>query len=318
MLTVDAHLHLNFNGINLKSLIKWLDKEKVDCCWLLSWEEIEPGYWPYKHLSIEDIWDAYTRYPSRIIPFYAPDPHKTDAVRQLEDLSAKGLRGCGELKATLSWDSAGIKSILQTAQRLRLPILFHMEEHECRNIPYSEAIYDKIIYYGLKTDNKIYRIPRKLIQMLVNKFHPLRKRTRSYIFPGYMLDFASLEMALRDYPGVNLIAHGPMFWNHISSNGLNCDEATGRCRAQNEGIIWRLLRNYPNLYADISGLSGFNALTRDTEIAKNFLSLFEDKILYGTDNLKLKQKNFLDSLGLSKSCYRKIFGDNACRILNMV
>jgi len=314
MSVVDAHLHLNLNGFSVKTLIRYLDKERIDFCWLLTWEEVSPGLWPYQHLSVEDVYEAYLKHPSRIIPFYAPDPHNSNASQQLESWYEKGIRGCGELKATINWNSDKVKSILQTTRRLKLPIVFHMEESECRYIPYSNNIYDKLIYCGLKTKRKIYQVPRKVLQTLVNSFKPLRNRSKSYFFPGYMLDFASLERTLRDYPDVNLVAHGPMFWKYISSNALEQIEESSVGQVHGEGIIWRLLRNYPNLYADISGNSGLNALARDPQNAKKFLTVFADKILYGTDNVMKNQREFLDSLRLSKSTYKKIYGENVCLI----
>jgi predicted TIM-barrel fold metal-dependent hydrolase len=314
MYVVDAHMHVNFKGFSSKTLLRYLDKEKIDWCWLLTWEEVNPVLWPYRHLPIEDVYEAYMKHPSRIIPFYAPDPHRSDAAARLEYWHKRGIGGCGELKATMNWASDGVKSILQTARRLKLPIVFHMEESEHRDIPYSNAIYDKLVYHGLKTERKIFQIPRKVLQILVNNFTPLRIRTKSYIFPGYMLDFASLETTLQDYPDINLVAHGPMFWKYISDSASEQIEILPLGQVRGEGIIWRLLRNNRNLYADISGDSGLNALTRDPEIARKFLAVFEDKILYGTDNVIKKHREFLSSLELSKSTYKKIYGENACLI----
>lgn len=45
----------------------------------------------------------------------------------------------------------------------------------------------------------------------------------------------------------------------------------------------KLLREHENLFADISATSGLNALCRDKEYTKRFLTEFSDKILYGTD-----------------------------------
>ena len=317
MSVTDAHMHVNYNGFSLKDIIKYLNKERIDYCWLLTWEEVNPGLWPYHHLSVEDVYEAYLEHPSRIIPFYAPDPHKINAAQQLENWYNKGIRGCGELKATLNWDSNAVKSILQATRRLKLPIVFHMAESECYYIPYSNTIYDKLIYYGLNTERKIFQVPQKVLHTLVNSFTPLKNRTKSYIFPGYMLDFSSLEITLRDYPDVNLVAHGPLFWKHISNDTSEQIKVTPVGQVHGEGIIWRLLRDNPNLYADISGGSGLNALTRDPENAKKFLTEFSDKILYGTDNIVKSQREFLESLKLSKSTYKKIYGENACMILKI-
>ena len=315
MTVVDSHMHVNFAGFSLDKIIKYLDKNRIDCCWLLSWEEISPEPWHYQHLSIEDIYDAYLKYPSRIIPMYAPDPHKENAAAELEYWCQKGIRGCGEMKSTLHWESSKVKKILSTIEKLRIPLVFHMEESASRVMLDSSAIYAKILCRGLQTTRKAYQIPRRALQLLVSLYSPLRNRLKYYTFPGYMLDFASLEIALKDYPNVNLIAHGPMFWKYISADAAIRKESYPKGPVVGEGIIWRLLRDYPNLYADISA-GGLNALTRDPPNTKRFLSLFENKILYGTDNIIKGQRDFLNSLGLSQGTYRKIYGENACRLVN--
>lgn len=37
---VDSHMHVNFNGLSTKDIIKYLNHEKIDICWLLTWEEV--------------------------------------------------------------------------------------------------------------------------------------------------------------------------------------------------------------------------------------------------------------------------------------
>jgi predicted TIM-barrel fold metal-dependent hydrolase len=319
MTLIDSHFHVNYNGFSSIEIIKYLDRERIDYCWLLSWEEIDPGPWDYQHLAVDDIYDAFLKYSSRIIPFYAPDPHRDDVVSQMEKWSQKGIRGYGELKATINWNSEKMIPILKTARRLKMPIVFHMEENENRDIPYSDKLWDKILFYGVNNEKKILTIPRKILLILTNNFAPLKNRKQSYYFPGYMLDFASLEARLQDYPDVNFVAHGLMFWKYISSDAANYKDPLPKNSVNGDGIIWRLLKGYPNLYADTSGPSGLNALTRDPAATKRFLSMFEDKILFGTDNCDnsmKRQKDYLRSLELPEYIYKKIYGDNAYRLLH--
>jgi len=49
------------------------------------------------------------------------------------------------------------------------------------------------------------------------------------------------------------------------------------------GKIPELLRAYPNVYADLSAGSAFTALSRDTAFATDFLSEFQDRLLYARD-----------------------------------
>ena len=322
MSVTDSHLHVNFAGLSLDDVIRYLDANRIDFCWLLSLEEINPGPWHpgswlYEHSSIEDVYDAYLKHPTRIIPFHAPDPHKDNAATELEYWCQRGIRGCGEMKATLNWGSSGVQKILATVEKYGTPLVFHMEESEARINLNSSSIFNRILYRGLKTEKKLYKIPKKVLLNLINRYSPLKNRFEYYTFPGYMLDFASLEVALTDYPNINYVAHGPMFWKHISADASGSNEMYPKGPVVGEGIIWRLLADYPNLYADISALSGLNALTRDSQNAKRFLSLFKDKILYGTDNYMRGLGDFLNSLGLSKEAHKNIFGENASRLINM-
>jgi predicted TIM-barrel fold metal-dependent hydrolase len=131
-----------------------------------------------------------------------------------------------------------------------------------------------------------------------------------------MLDFASLESALTSYPNTNFIAHGPLFWKHISSDAQVGGSVYPSGPVTGEGIACRLLKEYPNLYADISGGSGFYAIRRDPKFARKFLSDFSHKLLFGTDNWLLGQEGFLATLNLSKTTLKRIYGENAYGLLN--
>ncbi len=316
MTTIDSHFHLGLNGFSLQKLIRYLDSQRIDACWLLAWEETAPGPWGYRHLAVEDIYEASAKYPSRIIPFYAPDPHRIDASSVLEHWHGKGVRGCGELKATLRWDSDEAVSLLATVDKLRMPVVFHMEESEIRDIPYSDSLFDRLLFHGLRTTRAVYKVPQGVLTILTQHYAPLRDRKTSYVFPGYMLDFAALEHTLRTFPTLNLVAHGPMFWKNIAADAATRRELYPSGPVTGEGIIWRLLREYPNLYADTSAKSGLNALARDTDNARRFLSEFGDKILYGTDNVLAGQREFINSLGLSAAARRSIMSANAQRLIH--
>jgi predicted TIM-barrel fold metal-dependent hydrolase len=79
--------------------------------------------------------------------------------------------------------------------------------------------------------------------------------------------------------------------------------------------------DYPNLYADISAGSGYNAITRDKDFGYSFLEEFQDKLFYGTDICAPKEYEFfkladflengLSENKLSKTAYNKICRLNA-------
>ena len=49
------------------------------------------------------------------------------------------------------------------------------------------------------------------------------------------------------------------------------------------GISDRLLRDYPNMFGDLSAGSGQNALVRDEAHAVKFIELHQDKLIFGSD-----------------------------------
>ncbi|MGQ9514980.1 MAG: amidohydrolase family protein [Thermoproteota archaeon] len=107
-----------------------------------------------------------------------------------------------------------------------------------------------------------------------------------------------LEKLLQEAPDTIIIGHGPGFWAEIRSN-LTEEEKSGYPKGPivEEGSLARLLRTYPNLYADISALSSYNALTRDMEYGIRFLNEFQDRVMFGTDVC------FADSEGRTKHLY---------------
>jgi len=94
-----------------------------------------------------------------------------------------------------------------------------------------------------------------------------------------------------------------------------------------EGSLSRLLRSYPNLYADISANSGFNAISRDRAFGIDFLTEFQDKILFGTDVCFGDRDGRMPHLGylrklreenqITPQVFAKITGENALKILKL-
>jgi predicted TIM-barrel fold metal-dependent hydrolase len=313
MCIVDSHMHVNYNGFSLKKIINYLDKNKIDCCWLLTWEEINPGPWEYYDLPIDECYEAFLKYPSRIIPMYAPDPHKNSATAELMTWHQKGIKGCGELKATVNWGDIILEDLLKLSNNLKLPVIFHMEEAQTRLISSSSTYIAKMLCRALQAERNIYSVPKSILKFLA-KHLPVYRKIMPYRFPGYMIDFDLLETALKVYPNIKFVAHGPGFWKHIGADGGTNNSSYPSGKVLGKGKIWRLLSEFSNLYADLS-VSGFNALSRDIDNAKIFLSQYEDKILFGTDNYLKWGIDFIHSLNLSKKAYQNILGRNACHII---
>jgi len=129
-----------------------------------------------------------------------------------------------------------------------------------------------------------------------------------------------LERALRGAPTTTVIAHGPAWWSSISA----ADDRSGGYPGgpvEPGGAAGRLLAEQPNLYADISAGSGFNALTRDPAFTENFLEQHWRKLLFGTDYFIAgddpKQPEWLRTHPMPDEWRQAIGFRNARRLLNL-
>ncbi|MCF7853800.1 MAG: amidohydrolase family protein [Candidatus Pacebacteria bacterium] len=114
----------------------------------------------------------------------------------------------------------------------------------------------------------------------------MQDRTEGY---GLRDDYGlpRLEHALQNCPDTVFVGHGPTFWAEISAD-VPADQRAGYPKGPVApgGAVPRLMRTYPNLWADISAGSGYNAMTRDPSFGIEFLDEFQDKLMFGTDSCK--------------------------------
>lgn len=114
-----------------------------------------------------------------------------------------------------------------------------------------------------------------------------------------------LENVLKSHPRCVLIAHSD-WWKHLDDG--TCD---------------RLLKKYPNLYADISCTVGRSKIGRDAKFAREFMIRNADKLIFGSDSgwWSLKpgarpapEFALIDRLNLPKEVEAKILRDNAAKL----
>lgn len=130
-----------------------------------------------------------------------------------------------------------------------------------------------------------------------------------------------LEAALKTFPKLNFIGHGPGFWASISGDSDQKDLGgypTGKVAPG--GALDRLMQTYPNLYCDLSAGSGAGAISRDLEFGREFLIRRQDRILFGTDYLQPGQAVpqfalFEQQIELPPDVFRKIARDNALTLV---
>lgn len=315
MKKIDSHFHVNFQGFSADKIIKYMDENRIEKCWLLTWEEREPAIPAlYQHLSLADVLDAYEKYPDRIVPFYAPDPGSENLKDILTKNIKKGIKGCGELKVSYKWEDSRMIEYMEIISELKLPLLFHMEAPRQHYVKLKNSASEKLLEQLL--NGALNGITKYYLTNLSKIIPPAAKRISKGLnyFPGYLYDFANLEKMVRKYPNTHFIGHGPHFWNNIAKQpSEKYVHQKGKIRAW--GVIDDLLENYDNFYCDISGKSGFNALTRDKQKSKIFLEKHHSKIIFGTDNMHYAFDDMLASLKLPKEKLENIYFKNAEKIV---
>lgn len=125
----------------------------------------------------------------------------------------------------------------------------------------------------------------------------------------------ALERVLQACPDTVVLGHAPGFWSNISADDDCNKPGYPKGKVVPGGKMIRLLKTYPNLYCDWSAGSGYNALARDPEFAKDFFLEFQDRILYARDDFHNKHQEFLNSLGLPSDVMNKIYSGNALKLV---
>lgn len=95
--------------------------------------------------------------------------------------------------------------------------------------------------------------------------------------------FERFHKMLEKYPKVNFLAHSQTWWANIGKEHTDENILYPKGKVVAGGLTDQLLRNYPNVYGDLSGFSGLYAMTRDEDHARGFLERHQDKLLYGSD-----------------------------------
>jgi predicted TIM-barrel fold metal-dependent hydrolase len=143
----------------------------------------------------------------------------------------------------------------------------------------------------------------------------------------YNRGFDRFHKMLKKYPKVNFIGHAQTWWANIDKSHKDQNILYPTEKVVAGGLTDRLLSDYPNMYGDLSGSSGLNALTRDEEHAREFLKRHQDKLLYGSDcddnegqGTACEGAQTIASvrkLSVSKEIERKLLFENAKKILRL-
>jgi len=285
---IDCHNHPDWHGHNLDKFLANMAKFNIDLTWLLSWDCPVDEYDPSYNHVIPD--------PGGVngpIPF-------TRCISYAERAPGKFVLGYApdprRPEAIDQLNAAVTIYGVRVCGELKLRMMYDNRDalrmfRECAKLNLPVTVH---IDYEFDTGVKY---PRP-----------------NWWYGGGMEAF---ERAVRACPETIFCGHAPGFWAHISGDGQHDKVVYPKGNVVPGGKLPEMLRQFQNLYCDISAGSGCNALSRDPEFAKDFLLEFQDRILYARDYFDNEHQEFLNGLGLPKEILEKIYSGNALKLVQI-
>ncbi|MHC4122814.1 MAG: amidohydrolase family protein [Planctomycetota bacterium] len=238
--------------------------------------------------SIDEVLGICGKYPGRFIPFCNVDPRLMGAL--------------------IDVDTAHFKFILTQYKQLG-----------CRGLGELAAN----IYWD---DQRVLALLKACENVgFPVTFHTTIKNSKDYGLVDE-IGFPRLEKVLQQFPDLIFFGHSQGFWAEISGDITKEDKSSWPDRpvAQGGSLI-RLMRNYPNLYGDISANSGLGALRRDPEFGYGFINEFQDKLVFGLDYCSVENdrqhikwlRQARDQEHIPTEAYEKIMWKNISRVLKL-
>ncbi|NLN76034.1 MAG: amidohydrolase family protein [Armatimonadetes bacterium] len=281
---IDAHNHPDWHGHNLERFLKNTADNNIDVTWLLSWE----------------------------CPPDEADPSFNSAMMSFGQNCPIPFSNC------VSYDQrAPGKFVLGYAPDPRRP-------EAIDQLDAAVSIYKVKVCGELKLrmmyDNfdalRMYRFcAEKKLPVIVHidyEFNSGRKYPRPNYWYGGGIE--AFERAIQACPETIFLGHAPGFWAHISGDDQYNKASYPKGPTLPGGKVVQMLRDYPNLYCDLSAGSGFNALNRDHAFARDFLLEFKDRVLYARDYFDSQHQELLNSLDLPADVLEQIYSGNALRL----
>ena len=145
---------------------------------------------------------------------------------------------------------------------------------------------------------------------------------------SYNHGFDRFHRMLAKYPKTNFVGHAQTWWANIDA--ANVDDPKKlypRGKVTPGGLTDRYLRDFPNMYGDLSAGSGLGAFNRDPEHARAFLARHQDKLMFGSDCTDVtgepvkcsgaRQLAQVRELARSKAIERKLLFANAKKLFRL-
>ncbi len=283
---IDIHNHPDWHGHDLCRFLENMDKYHIDKTWLLSWEspadEYDPWFLPY----LTPLSESGSAVPFSRCVSYGERAKDRFILGYAPDPRVP--TAIDRLAAAIDIHGVRVCGEVKVRMMYDNPDALRMFRFA------GEKGLPVILHLDYESDTG----------------HDYPRRTNWY---GGGID--CLERVLKACPNTIFLGHAPGFWAHISGDDQFDKTMYPKGPVLPGGRLSILLKQYPNLYCDMSGGSGCNALTRDPAFGKEFILEFQDRILYARDYFDNAHQEFLNALGLPEEVLTKIYSGNALKLV---
>lgn len=289
-IVIDAHGHPDWCGHDLEKTLANMDAYGIDKMWLLSWEapmdeclhefSTVPGFvlngGTKGPIPFSRCISYAERAPGKFILGHAPDPRRPQAIDEMQ--------AAIEIYGVKVCGELKLRMMYDNPDAIRL-----YRFCGTRNVPV-------LMHFDYDYDSPTVKYPRPCY------------------WQGGGINV--LERVLEKCPETNFLGHAPGFWGHLSGDDKYKTERYPAGPIVPGGKVLELLRKFPNLYCDMSAGSAIVALKRDVKFSCDFLIEFQDRLLYARDCFGNEHQEFIDSLNLPEEVQRKVYGQNAEKLLS--
>jgi len=284
---IDAHNHIYYHGLNAEGVLGEMDQFGYDVTWLLTWylppsEHIKNNYRVFNPCNVR--------------------PDGTHAGATLDDLS----RACekypnrfvaGYCPCPTEGNAAALFEAAYKMHNVRV----------CGEWSYRTVLDDPRAIELFQAAGEL-KAP-----VVLHIDTPYLNGVYQEDWYGGEID--TLERALGKCPNTIFVGHAPGFWRHISG-----DEKTDSAKYPTgpvapQGRIFDMFENHKNLWADLSAGSGLNALKRLPDGGIEFLTNYQDRLLFGRDAPGNDLQTYLSDLTMPENVMAKIYSENALRLV---
>jgi predicted TIM-barrel fold metal-dependent hydrolase len=282
---IDFHNHPDWHGHDLESFIANMDRYNIDKTLILSWEAPVDEYDPASTNCFPSIGNRPPISFERCVSYIERAPERFIpgyAPDPRDPFSIDKLRSAVSIYGVRAYGELKLRMMYDNPDAIRM---FRV----CGELGLPVTIH---IDYEFE-------------------------RGSGYPRPNYWYGggIEAFGRALLLCPETIFLGHAPGFWAHISGDDQFDKTAYPKGPVLPGGRLVELMLKHPNLYCDISAGSGHNALNRDRDFTKTFLTDFQDRVLYGRDYFDNIHQELLNSLDLASEILDKIYYRNALKLI---